>query len=211
MCSMMFEMLRGISVLCCVVVGVVIVVVMLIIVFLVVLVGVVQELLNNGINFELFQWWNDNYKFGICCMLQGMWGVYVMVFCWWFKQIDGVSVENIIDIVMFVIYIVMVKCSEIIEVKGEIKVDGMLIIYFNQFYGFDYINMVLWELLQKVGFYDFVLYIQGCLVWGFIMLDVDVQNVSCGVDFIWYVVGKLFFGINFEFWYVELRFEGLIG
>ena len=102
--------------------------------------GAVQESPNNGINFELPQRWNDNYKPGTRCTPQGTRGVYVTASRRWFKQTDGASVENTTDTAMPVTHTVTVKRSETTEVKGEIKADGTLTTYLNQSYGFDYIN-----------------------------------------------------------------------
>ena len=142
----------------------------------------VEEPSNSGINFELPQRWNDNYKPGTRCTPQGTRGVYVTASRRWFKQTDGASVENTTDTVLPVTHTVTVKRSETTEVKAEIKADGTLATYLNQSYGFDYIDTVSWELSQKVGPYNLAPHTHGRLVWGFIMLDVDAQNVSCGAD-----------------------------
>ena len=86
--------------------------------------GAVQESPNNGINFELPQRWNDNYKPGTRCTPQGTRGVYVTASRRWFKQTDGASVENTTDTAMPVTHTVTVKRSETTEVKGEIKAAG---------------------------------------------------------------------------------------
>jgi hypothetical protein len=202
---------RGISVLRRAVVGAVTAAVASTTVLSAVPAGAVQESPNNGINFELPQRWNDNYKPGTRCTPQGTRGVYVTASRRWFKQTDGASVENTTDTAMPVTHTVTVKRSETTEVKGEIKADGTLTTYLNQSYGFDYINTVSWELSQKVGPYDLAPHTQGRLVWGFIMLDVDAQNVSCGADLTWHAVGKPFSGTNPESRYAELRSEGSIG
>ena len=170
----------------------------------------VEEPSNSGINFELPQRWNDDYKPATRCTPQGTRGVYVTASRRWFKQTDGASVENTTDTVLPVTHTVTVKRSETTEVKAEIKADGTLATYLNQSYGFDYIDTVSWELSQKVGPYNLAPHTHGRLVWGFIMLDVDAQNVSCGADLTWPAVGKPFSGTNPESRYAELRSEGSI-
>jgi len=170
----------------------------------------VEEPSNSGINFELPQRWNDAYKPGTRGTPQGTRGVYVTASRRWFKQTDGASVEYTTDTVLPVTHTVTVKRSETTEVKAEIKADGTLATYLNQSYGFDYIDPVSWELSQKVGPYNLAPHTHGRLVWGFIMLDVDAQNVSCGADLPWHAVGKPFSGTNPESRYAELRSEGSI-
>lgn len=210
MSSMTPEMLKRISVLRRTVMGAVTVVVALTTVLPAVPAHAVRESSNSGIDFELPQRWNDDYKPGTRCTPQGTRGVYVTASRRWFKQTDGASVENTTDVALPVTHTVTVKRSETTEVKAEIKADGTLATYLNQSYGFDYIDTVSWELSQKVGPYNLAPHTHGRLVWGFIMLDVDAQNVSCGADLTWHAVGKPFSGTNPESRYAELRSEGSI-
>ncbi|MSS45190.1 hypothetical protein FYJ43_03820 [Cutibacterium sp. WCA-380-WT-3A] len=170
----------------------------------------VDESSSTGINFELPQRWNDDYKPGTRCTPQGTRGVYVTASRRWFKQTDGASVENSTNATVPVTHTVTVKRSETTEVKAEIKAEGTLATYLNQSYGFDYVDAVSWELSQKVGPYDLAPHTQGRLVWGFVMLDVDAQNVTCGADLTWHAVGKPFSGTNPESRYAELTSEGAI-
>lgn len=144
----------------------------------------------DAIDFELPQRWNADLTPGSRCATPGQKDTYVEARRRWFKQTDAASVSNFTADPVPVSQNVKEKRVETLEVSGTFTPKGDLVGNVSRAYGWTYVHESSWTLNQKVGPYTLAPGKQGRLVWGFIMLDGDAQDVVCGEDQRWSAVGK---------------------
>lgn len=157
--------------------------------------------------FELPQRWNTDLAPGSRCATPGMTDTYVDATRRWFKQTDAASVGNDTEGPVPVEQTVKEKRVQTLEVSGTFTPKGDLVKNVSRSYGWKYVHQVTWALNQVVGPYTLEAGQHGRLLWGFIMLDGDAQDVKCSPDQVWEPVGKPYRFSVPEARYSELRVE----
>lgn len=158
-----------------------------------------------GYEFELPQRWNDDLAPGNRCATPGLKDTYVSARRRWFKQTDATSVSNATEETIPVTHTVKEKRVQTLEVSGTFKPKGDLVKNVSRSYGWNYVREISWAFNQKVGPYLLAPQTQGRLVWGFVMLDGDAQDVLCGRDQRWAATGK-----PYTFSVPEARYSELV-
>lgn len=159
------------------------------------------------IDFELPQRWNTDYTPGFHCATPGENGTYVTAKQRWFNQTDAVSVANFDSEPVPVKHTVTQTRTQTTEVSAKAKATGELAKFATNAFGFTYVNQIHWKFKQVVGPYTLAPHTQGRLVWGFIVLDTDNQDVRCGEDLTWKPVGQPYTASIPETKYSELRID----
>lgn len=151
--------------------------------------------------------WNDDYQPGSHCATPGENGIYVTATRRWFDQTDAASVANRNKEALPVKQTVKEARTSTLQVSATVKPQGDIEKYLATAYGFNYTRIVHWSIGQTVGPYQLGAGRQGKLVWGFMMLDTDAQNVRCSQDQLWEAVGAPYSATVPESRYSELREE----
>lgn len=157
--------------------------------------------------FTLPQRWNDDYKPGTRCTPPGSTAKYLTAKNRWFKQTDAASVANRNDHAVPVTQKVVNERVQTTEVSGSVEPTGELAKLLNHTYGFSYVFGSYWRTTETVGPYQLGPNKQGKLVWGFTILDADVQDVRCSEDLVWEPVGSPYKVSVPEGRYSELRID----
>ncbi|WP_211346227.1 hypothetical protein [Corynebacterium sanguinis] len=123
------------------------------------------------------QRWNDDYKPGTRCATPGQGGIYVTAQRRWFEQTDAASVANRNTIPVPVTHKVTEARTSTLEISATITPKGEIERYLATAYGLNYVRVQHWSVGQTVGPYVLGPGRQGKLVWGFMMLDTNAQNV----------------------------------
>ncbi|HAT1303776.1 TPA: hypothetical protein I8V98_002275, partial [Corynebacterium striatum] len=89
----------------------------------------------------------------------------------------------------------------------SVKPIGDIEKYMSNAFGFNFVHEIHWSLGQKIGPYDLEANQQGKLVWGFMMLDADSQDVRCSEDQQWVEKGAPYFVSAPYSRYSELRID----
>ncbi len=160
-----------------------------------------------GYEFELPQRWNDDLAPGSRCATPGRTDTYVSARRRWFKQTDASSVSNVTDETIPVTHTVREKRVQTLEVSGTFTPKGDVVKNVSRSYGWNYVREISWAFNQKVGPYLLAPHTQGRLVWGFVMLDGDAQDVLCGRDQRWAATGAPYTFSVPEARYSELQVE----
>lgn len=158
-----------------------------------------------GYEFELPQRWNEDLAPGSRCATPGSKDTYVSARRRWFKQTDATSVSNATEETLPVTHTVKEKRVQTLEVSGTFKPKGDLVKNVSRSYGWNYVREISWAFNQKVGPYLLAPQTQGRLVWGFVMLDGDAQDVLCGRDQRWAATGS-----PYTFSVPEARYSELV-
>lgn len=158
-----------------------------------------------GYEFELPQRWNEDLAPGSRCATPGLKDTYVSARRRWFKQTDAASVSNFTEETIPVTHTVKEKRVQTLEVSGTFTPKGDLVKNVSRSYGWNYVREISWALNQKVGPYLLAPQTQGRLVWGFVMLDGDAQDVLCGRDQRWAATGR-----PYTFSVPEARYSELV-
>lgn len=151
------------------------------------------------------QRWNDDYAPGSHCATPGENGVYVTASRRWFDQTDAASVANRNAETVPVKQKVKESRTSKFEVSATVTPQGDITKYLATAYGVNYVRVDHWSVGQTVGPYQLGPGKQGKLVWGFMMLDTDAQNVRCSQDQVWEKVGAPYTATVTESRYSELR------
>lgn len=151
------------------------------------------------------QRWNDDYRPGSRCATPGEGGIYVSAERRWFDQTDAASVANRNDFAVPVKQTVKLARTTTLEVSATVEPKGEIEKYLSMAYGFNYVRVQHWSVGQVVGPYQLGPGRQGKLVWGFMMLDTDAQNVRCSEDQKWVAEGAPYSATVPESRYAELR------
>lgn len=157
--------------------------------------------------FELPQRWNEELAPGSHCATPGRTDTFVDATRRWFKQTDAASVGNDTEGAVPVEQTVKEKRVQTLEVSGTFTPKGDLVKNVSRAYGWKYVHQVTWSLNQVVGPYLLDAGKHGRLVWGFIMLDGDAQDVKCSADQVWEPIGTPYDFSVPEARYSELRVE----
>ncbi|AKK02005.1 hypothetical protein [Corynebacterium epidermidicanis] len=158
-------------------------------------------------DYILPQRWNDDYQPGLHCATPGETGAYVTATRRWFDQTDAASVANRNAEPIPVKQTVTQARTSTLQVSATVTPKGDIEKYLSSAYGFNYTRIVHWSLGQTVGPYQLPANKQGKLVWGFMMLDADVQDVRCSPDQSWQPVGQPYSVTTPESRYAELRLD----
>lgn len=153
------------------------------------------------------QRWNEDYKPGTRCATPGAGAMYITAERRWFDQTDAASVANRNDFPIPVKQTVTDARSSTLQVSATVEPKGEIEKYLSMAYGFNYVRVNYWSVGQTVGPYQLGPHRQGKLVWGFMMLDTDVQNVRCSEDQVWSPLGAPYSATVSESRYSELREE----
>ncbi|MDU0479628.1 hypothetical protein QVA66_10290 [Staphylococcus chromogenes] len=154
------------------------------------------------------QRWNDDYKPGSECATPGERGSYVEASRRWFDQTDAASVANRNATAVPVKQTVKQSRTTVLTVSAKATPTAPeLAKFLSQAYGLNYTHMEHWSLGQTVGPYQLPAGKQGKLVWGFMMLDADVQDVRCTEDLQWQAEGARYTATAPESRYSELRLD----
>ena len=165
------------------------------------------QAVDGAASYRLPQRWNDDYKPGTHCATPGAQGTYVTAERMWFKQTDAASVANRNDYTVPVSHTVTDKRTQTTEVSVSVKPIGGIEKYMSNTFGFNFVHEIHWSLGQKIGPYDLEANQQGKLVWGFMMLDADSQDVRCSEDQQWVEKGAPYFVSAPYSRYSELRID----
>ncbi|WP_426717935.1 hypothetical protein [Corynebacterium auriscanis] len=157
--------------------------------------------------FQLPQRWNEDFKPYTECATPGSAAKYVSAQHRWFKQTDAATVGNNTEEAVPVTHKVTNKRVQTTEVSATVTPDGELAKLLNSAYGFNYVYQAFWKLTETVGPYTLQPHQQGRLVWGFTILDADVQPVKCTEDLQWAPTGATYKVSVPEGRYSELRLE----
>lgn len=153
------------------------------------------------------QRWNDDYKPGSECATPGERGSYVEATRRWFDQTDAASVANRNATPIPVKQTVKESRTSVLTVTAKATPTGELAGFLSRAYGLNYTHVEHWKLGQTVGPYELGPGKQGKLVWGFMMLDADVQDVRCSEDLVWESEGARYAMTAPESRYSELRVD----
>lgn len=153
------------------------------------------------------QRWNDDYRPGTRCATPGQGGIYVTAQRRWFDQTDAASVANRNTFPVPVTHKVTNARTTTLEISATIQPKGEIERYLATAYGLNYVRVEHWSVGQTVGPYELGPGKQGKLVWGFMMLDTDAQNVRCTQDQVWAAEGPRYSATVPESRYSELREE----
>lgn len=157
------------------------------------------------VEYILPQRWNDDYRPGSRCATPGESGIYVSAERRWFDQTDAASVANRNDFAVPVKQTVKQARTTTLQVSATVEPKGEIEKYLSMAYGFNYVRVQHWSVGQVVGPYQLGPGRQGKLVWGFMMLDTDAQNVRCSEDQKWVAEGAPYSATVPESRYAELR------
>lgn len=160
-------------------------------------------------DYILPQRWNDDYAPGSSCATPGAGGIYVTASRRWFDQTDAASVANRSAVPVPVKQKVKQARTTTLQVSVSAQPQGELTSYISAAYGFTYLRVQHWSVGQTVGPYQLGPGRQGTLVWGFMMLDTDNQNVRCSADKVWIAEGAPYSATVPESRYAELREDQL--
>lgn len=161
----------------------------------------------NTSQYILPQRWNEDYQPGSECATPGENGVYVTAQRRWFDQTDAASVANRNATPVPVKQTVKQTRTTTLQISATVEPQGDLTKYLATAYGMNYMKVVHWSLGQTVGPYQLAAGKQGKLVWGFMILDADAQNVRCSADQRWEAVGQPYSFTTPESRYAELRLD----
>ena len=159
------------------------------------------------VEYILPQRWNDDYKPGTHCATPGQGGIYVTAQRRWFDQTDAASVANRNDYPVPVTHKVTEARTTTLKISATVQPKGEIEKYLATAYGLNYVRVEHWSVGQTVGPYTLGPGKQGKLVWGFMNLDTDAQNVRCSADQIWVAEGPEYSATVPESRYSELREE----
>ncbi|AWB83941.1 hypothetical protein [Corynebacterium liangguodongii] len=151
------------------------------------------------------QRWNDDYKPGSHCATPGEGGIYVNASRRWFDQTDAASVANRNATPVPVTHKVTQARSSTLQISATVQPKGEIERYIATAYGLNYVRVQQWSVGETVGPYELGANRQGKLVWGFMMLDTDNQNVRCSEDQVWEAEGARYAATVPESRYSELR------
>lgn len=157
--------------------------------------------------FQLPQRWNDDFKPNTSCATPGSLAKYVSAQHRWFKQTDSSTVANNSAEPVPVTHKVVNKRVQTTETSATVKPDGELAKLLNMAYGFNFVYQAFWKVTETVGPYTLQPNQQGRLVWGFTILDANVQPVKCTEDLSWVPAGASYKISVPEGRYSELRLE----
>ncbi|WP_293767802.1 hypothetical protein [uncultured Corynebacterium sp.] len=156
-------------------------------------------------SYRLPQRWNDDYQPGTHCASPGARGTYVTAERVWFNQTDAASVANRNGESVPVTHKVTDKRTQTTEVSLTVTPQGGIEKYLSNAFGFNYVHEVHWSVGETVGPYELGPNEQGTLVWGFMVLDADAQDVRCSTDQEWVATGSPYSVSAPQARYSELR------